>query len=165
MSFGRKKEGEFQTHWMTHSHPMEKYKIMNKDNFNFFIALTIFIAIVGCGICQKSDTSKDKERVPQIIVNAETLIKDYRENEVAADKEYKNKILEVDGVVFQVKKEGIRIIVILQESKSYWGVKCQFNKEYEVDAEDLRKGDKIRIIGRCMGMRDNFPYLSNCRVK
>ena len=139
---------------------------MNKDHFNFLVALTIFIAIVGCGICQKSDTPKDKQKAPQVIVNAETLIKDYRENEVAADKEYKNKILQVEGVVYQVKKEGIsRIIVILQESKSYWGVKCQLNKEYEDDAEDLRAGDKITIIGRCMGIRNNFPYLSNCRIK
>ena len=138
---------------------------MNKDHFNFLIALIIFIAIVGCGICQKGDTPKDKEKAPQVIVNAETLIKDYRENEVAADKDYKSKILQVEGVVYQVKKEGIsRIIVILQESKSYWGVKCQLNKDYEDDAEDLRAGDKITIIGRCMGIRNNFPYLSNCRI-
>ena len=139
---------------------------MKKDHFNFLIALTIFIAIVGCGICQKSDTPKEKNKAPQVIVNAETLIKDYRENEVAADKDYKSKILQVEGVVFQVKKEGIsRIIVILQESKSYWGVKCQLNKDYEDDAEDLRAGDNITIIGRCMGIRNNFPYLSNCRIK
>lgn len=139
---------------------------MKKDHFNFLIALIVFIAIVGCGICQKSDTPREKHKTPQVLVSAETLIKDYRENEVAADKDYKNKILEVEGEVFQVKKESInRVIVILQESKSYWGVKCQLNKIYEDEAGDLRAGDKVTIIGRCVGIRNNFPYLSNCRIK
>ena len=139
---------------------------MNKEHFNFLLALIIFIAIVGCGICNRSETKKNEQQDPEVIVTAETLIKDYRENEVSADDKYRNKILEVTGVVSQVKKESLsRVIVILQKPKTYWGVKCQLKKEYKDEAGDLRAGDKITVIGKCTGLKYRSPYLRNCRIK
>jgi len=139
---------------------------MRKDHFNFIVALFVFIAIVGCGICNRSDTHKKELQDPEVKVSAEILIKDYRENEVSADDKYRNKILEVTGVVSQVKKEGLsRVIVILQKPKTYWGVKCQLNKDYKDVAGELRAGDKITVIGKCTGLKYRSPYLRNCSIK
>ena len=139
---------------------------MRKDHFNFLLALIIFIAIVGCGICNRSESNKEELNDPEVKVSSETLIKDYRENEVSADDKYRNKILEVTGVVSQVKKESLsRVIVILQKPKTYWGVKCQLNKDYKDVAGDLRPGDKITVIGKCTGLKFRSPYLRNCRIK
>ncbi|MFC2092562.1 hypothetical protein ACFLSV_01555 [Bacteroidota bacterium] len=139
---------------------------MRKDHLNFSLALIIFIAIVGCGICNRSDTHKKELQDPEVIISAETLIKDYRENEVSADDKYRNKVLEVTGVVSQVKKESLsRVIVILQKPKTYWGVKCQLDKEYKDEAGELRTGDEITVIGKCTGLKYRSPYLRNCRIK
>ena len=139
---------------------------MKRDNYNFLLALVIFIAIVGCGIWNRSENTKKEPKDPEVIISAETLIKDYRENEVSADDKYKNKIIEVTGVVSQVKKESLtRIIVILQKPKTYWGVRCQLNKEYKDEAGELRTGDEITIIGKCAGIKYRSPYLRNCIIK
>ncbi|MBL7128096.1 MAG: hypothetical protein ISS16_03840 [Ignavibacteria bacterium] len=139
---------------------------MKKDHLNFLLALIIFIAIVGCGICNRSESNKEKLKDPEVKVSAETLVKDYRENEVSADDKYKNKVLEVTGVVRQVKKESLsRVIVILQKPKTYWGVKCLLDKEYNEDAGELRTGDEITIIGKCEGIKYRSPYLRNCCIK
>lgn len=138
---------------------------MNKNKFNFLFALIVFIAIVGCGVCNKSEIQKKELQDPEVIVSAETLIKNYRENEVSADDIYKNKILEVTGIVSQVQKEGrSRIIVVLQKPKSYWSVKCQLKREYKEEAKELRTGDKITIVGKCSGLKKESPYLRNCRI-
>ena len=139
---------------------------MNKDHFNFLLALIIFITIVGCGICNRSESNKEKLKDPEVTVSAETLIKDYRENEVSADDKYRNKVLEVTGVVSQVKKESLsRIIVILQKPNTYLGVKCQLDKEYKEEAGELRTGDEITVIGKCAGLKYRSPYLRNCSLE
>ena len=51
---------------------------MKKDNFKFLIALTIFIAIVGCGICQRSDTPKEKHKTKQAEGNKKTQTRNIR---------------------------------------------------------------------------------------
>lgn len=139
---------------------------MKKDHFNFLLALIIFIAIVGCGICNRSETTKKEQLDPEEKVSAETLIYVYAENEVAADDNYKNKIIEVTGVVSQVKKEGAnRIIVVLRSSRAFGGVNCQLKNDYKEEAIDLKAGDNITIIGKCSGLKSRSPYLRNCSIK
>jgi hypothetical protein len=138
---------------------------MNRNNFNFLFALIVFIAIVGCGVCSKSEKQEKELQNPEVLVSAETLVKDYRENEVSADDKYKNKILEVTGIVSQVQKEGLsKIIVVLKKPKSYWGVRCQLKKEFKEEAKELQTGDVISIVGKCSGLKKESPYLRNCRI-
>lgn len=139
---------------------------MNKDHLNFLFALLVFVAIVGCGICNRSDSTKKEQKDPEEKVTAETLIDEYMENEVAADDKYKNKIIEVTGIVNQVKKESAgRIVVVLRSSKAFGGVNCYLKNDYKEDAIDLRAGDKITLVGKCGGLKNRTPYLRNCSIE
>jgi hypothetical protein len=103
----------------------------------------------------------DKEQgsaKPALSVKAEELAKDYAVDPAAADKKYKDKILEVEGKIHDQygKEVGPEPSVVL------WGyqekpatvpqlVQCYFVPSLQEKAAALKKGDTIKLRGRCTG--------------
>ena len=100
-------------------------------------------------------------------VQAPSLHREYRENEVSADNKYKGKLLRVYGVVNQVSKDAIGSGMIVYLKTGEYGsanVACRFSKEYEEELARLSVGQEISIDGTCSGLTITTVYLRECTI-
>jgi hypothetical protein len=107
----------------------------------------------------KARIAKQVAESSAVQVSAETLTRDYRANEVAADKEYKGKVLAVTGRITQIRGGssglfGSAPIIHLA------AVRCEFKDNAQI--EHLSTGQFVTIRGKCQG-RGVFRYCILCK--
>jgi hypothetical protein len=97
-----------------------------------------------------------------LIATATLLSKAFAENEVAANKQYKDKIVKVSGVIKQINV-GVsdKVYVILQGVDRFTEPFCYLSNKY--DAEKLKLGNSITIIGECTGLWANLIF-KDCKL-
>lgn len=137
---------------------------------NFLASLIILLSIIiSCSKTKESSSSsssdkKDSENA-SITMSANQLCSDYNANEVSADNKYKGKVLEVNGVVEEIRKDFLdNIIVELKGSEFLSNVDCAFGDDKSSTA-NLSKGQKVTIIGKCDGFLMKSVQLKKCRIK
>ncbi|GEM_PF-2148178 len=88
-----------------------------------------------------------------IKVDAPALFSEYEANEVAGDQKYKGKQLEVSGIVtgFGTDLFGNPTVLFGISAGGYSGVEAVFEKDKASDIAALSKGQKITILGICVG--------------
>lgn len=112
----------------------------------------------------KSSTPTPKP-VEAISVKAADLYEAFSNNEVAANKKYKGKILDVTGKVGSINSSFGSFTVSLDADE--WGItsiECSFKKVHEDDLAKLNKGDKVTIRGTCDGLTIAWVCLSDCEL-
>lgn len=120
------------------------------------IGLSVIGAIVSKppskGVLKTEQQQEIKEEV--ITIDARKLLKDYHANEVKADNNYKNKLVDVTGYVESITKDFTDdIIVRIEADENEFGINsinCYVKDEKA--ASELSKGDNISFTGRCEGM-------------
>lgn len=127
------------------------------------VALFIFILII---IGNLTDNSKDtKEQTitsaPELNVNAETLMSDYQANEVAADAQYKNRVIKVTGVVDSIGKDILDNPYITLKTGNTFSVQCTFDHSFEKMLANLVKDEELTMVGRVSGKFGNI-ILKEC---
>lgn len=87
---------------------------------------------------------------PAIKVSAVTLSEEYNANQVAADAKYKDKTLEISGVIDDIQKDILDTpyIILRGNSNSFFGVQCMFSKEDEIELVNLSKEENIVLRGK-----------------
>lgn len=86
-------------------------------------------------------------------INAQELVKAFKGNELAANKQYKDKELVVSGVVHSIDVNfGKASIAIQGDQFGLQNVRAHLNKDQEEAASQLQKGQKIKIKGVCDGL-------------
>ncbi len=75
----------------------------------------------------------------------------YRDGEAEANKRYKEKTIEVTGQVVMVRRTLSGCDVVLGEGVFLvnWDVWCVFSDTVDLGLSGLKKGDNVRIKGRC----------------
>ena len=99
-------------------------------------------------------------------VTVEAICKEYKNNEIAADKKYKGKMIKVVGKVDDVKKDIMdNFYVTLKRSDPYTleTVQCFFDDEHEEKLSNLKKGATVTILGRGDGLMMNV-LLQDCEL-
>lgn len=95
---------------------------------------------------------------PPMVGKVDKLLYDYKGNEVAADAKYKGKIVEISGVVEDIKKDMMDNVYVTVGTGARFELpiaQC-FLVKSEVDkAAALSKGDRITIRGRVSGLMMN----------
>lgn len=103
----------------------------------------------------KTVISKDYSK-PEFILSSEALYKEYKANEVSADSKYKNKIIQISGVIENIGKDvmGKPYVILAGEGviEGLNGIQCFFNEDQAGDFANLQKGQNVTIIGKCDGM-------------
>lgn len=92
-------------------------------------------------------------------VDADTLVKDYEENELAANEKYKGKTIAVTGKVKTVTTESVELV------DGVMRVRCQIG---EGDADKVKKYKKNQIVtitGTCDGKKILSVCLSKCKFE
>lgn len=96
-------------------------------------------------------------------VTAGDLFAAYEENEVAADEQFKGKIVEVTGKVQSIDKDAFDNVVInMKTSNEFMPVHLKMDDSEKAQAITTKKGSKISI--QCEGMTRTMgdPYGSKC---
>jgi hypothetical protein len=129
-----------------------------------------FVA-AGCEVPEASgDTAKGnkKNNSKPVKVQASKILKEFEENEAAADAKYKNKTLEVSGFVDKIDTEFIddeEYVVNVSDGSEYaiFTVNCDDQKSKDVTP--LKKGQKITVVGNFEDGGDLGVELDNCSIK
>ena len=99
---------------------------------------------------------------PEVTVSAYEIYQAYEANEVAADLKYKEKVIQVSGVVESIEKDLMdTIYVSLSVGDEYEisSVQCFFADSHKADAASLSKGQRVTIKGLGDG------YLMNVLIR
>lgn len=111
---------------------------------------------------KKADTSvQDKKADVEIL--ASNLLSEFETNESAANTKYLDKIIVVEGIVADVKKDTSGVSVYLKEPESMSGVLCGFNKNTQIPHE-IKVGETLKIKGVCNGYLMDV-LLNKCSVE
>lgn len=93
------------------------------------------------------------------------LYRAYEENEVSADEQYKGKKLLVTGIVDNIGKDILDDPYVSLRADYLKGVNCYFSKENIKVLSQLRKGQKVSIMGKCQGFSLMSVVLIDCEVE
>ena len=115
-----------------------------------------------------TENSNKKQMEPELNISATELINAYNENEVKADKMYKGKIVEVNGIVEGIDS-GISDNAIVRLSDgdefSFDDVICYIDNDNQNKACELEKGQNVTIIGEASGEIAGTPCIKDCKIK
>jgi tRNA_anti-like len=104
-----------------------------------------------------------------LVVSAVQLVQDYRtlgDGPGGADKKYKDKVVEVSGVVLSSGNDfGNTVKIELSGGEGVpIGVRCWFEGDAKAPASQVRQGQTVTIQGRCDG-RTSSVLLRKCKLK
>lgn len=105
---------------------------------------------------QATETKKQDEpkAEPALDISAADLAKAYEDNEVNADKQYKDKMVNVTGKIVDISVVLGNTAVTLSDGKDFSLnlVHCSFKDQAEIDkVAKLKKGETITINGKVEG--------------
>ena len=78
-----------------------------------------------------------------------------KSNEVAAEAEFKGKLIRTTGIVDDIEKDELRLLPLGSDMFQMSGIRCHLVKNQEQSILNLRKGDEATILGRHRGF-DRF---------
>ena len=115
-----------------------------------------------------NENSNKKQMEPELSISATELINAYNENEVKADKMYKGKIIEVNGIVDGIDSDmDDKAVVRLSDGDEFsiYTVSCSIDDENQDKACELKKGENVTIIGKADGEVIGMPFIKDCKIK
>ena len=115
-----------------------------------------------------NENSNKKQMEPELSISATELINAYKENEVKADKIYKDKIVEVNGIVDGIDSDmDDKAVVRLSDGDKFsiYTVSCYIDDENQDNACELKKGENVTIIGKADGEIIGEPVIKDCKIK
>jgi predicted Zn finger-like uncharacterized protein len=109
---------------------------------------------------------ENAKEAPAIQTTVPRLLHAYEDNAIAADRDYKGKVVEVRGVVASVSKDILGTpFVLLTDGNEFAivGVQCLFPRSAADELTSLRKNHVVSIRGRCTGKFGNV-LLDKCTL-
>lgn len=129
------------------------------------------VGVAGKGIADaEKKASEEKAEAKKNVKKLELdeMLADYKGNEVAADKKYKGKFVEISGVAREIKKDitddTYIEVGVDNEAFSIPNVHCELGKKGEDEAAKLKKGQKITVRGIVTGLMMDVQ-LKDCEVQ
>jgi hypothetical protein len=128
------------------------------------IAGIIWALLIGMGlyVYYKPHTSVANAR-PDIIVDAAVLFQDFQQDEVAANKKYLDKIIEVKGIISESTVSPGTSSVQLHAGDGPGGINCSLSNS-ETRTQIPVKGSLITVKGKCSGFLMDVT-LVDCVIK
>ena len=115
-----------------------------------------------------NEVENKKQMEPELNISATELINAYKENEVKADKMYKGKIVEVNGIVDGIDSDiDDKAVVRLSDGDefSFYTVSCYIDNDNQDKACELKKGQNVTIVGVADGEIIGEPSIKDCKIK
>lgn len=96
------------------------------------------------------------------IFTAEQISKAYDENSVKADADFKTKIITVAGTISNITTRNETAVIELRGNNDFNTVDCEMFDAKE--ALTFKKGDKVKLVGMCMGIELTDPVIGACKI-
>jgi len=118
------------------------------------IIIILILAIVGAFVAYKMynkphvDVADSKS---DIVLTADAIMTDFSSNENEANTKYLEKIIEVSGVISEMKKEKGKGIITLKTNDDFGSVLCHLSASSSTKMNALKEGQTINIKGICTG--------------
>lgn len=157
---------------MSEAATVEKKKFYKKWWF-WALAVIVFIMVVAnsgdstTGTEQTSTSQEAQQPVAAIKVTAEVLRKAYATNQVSADQQYEDKLVEISGTVDTIGKDILDEAYITFEAKEQYAfdkVQCMFSASEENSIANFKKGQSVVVQGKVSGVVISGPIIRNCKV-
>lgn len=134
----------------------------------YAISVAIFLGALGGSSKSGSDGhSSATTPLPEAMkVTAAQIVGDYKDNGVAADAKYKNKWVEVSGVVDTIDKDILDTPYIALKSYQYAivdRIQCMFSRGDEAQLAQVSKGQEITLRGNVEGKLGNV-IIRKCEI-
>lgn len=99
----------------------------------------------------KKEAEEKAERDMAIVLSAETLSQEYRNNSVKADQQYKGKMLKVTGNVDSTSTGLFNKLYVYMKRVDAGKVECTFGESHKDQIAKLENGQRITVTGECTG--------------
>jgi hypothetical protein len=93
-----------------------------------------------------------KDVRPFAVKQAAELVKEFEEDEAAANRMYGDKVVSVAGKIVKTEMSDSTRNILLAGESAMAGVLCQFETVDNSGAEVLKTGDLVKIKGVCTGI-------------
>lgn len=115
---------------------------------------------------ENREQEKNEAQVAEIKVTAVELSQAYDNNKVSADVKYKDKIVEVSGIVDSIGKDILNdpYVTLKGRATSLFGVQCMFSRASEGELANLSKGQSITLKGRVDGELIGNVLVRGCTI-
>ena len=115
------------------------------------------LTAAGCG----DSTEEGNPEARYIEIDAKDLNAEYEENKVAADAEYKGKVLRVSGVISRIGHtlHGERYVNLKTEFNY---IRCYWSKKHKRDFTAMKRGKEVEIECECAGKVGGGVVLNDC---
>ena len=132
----------------------------------FIIGLGVFGGLMGDKSANlDTNNIEPKTQEPIIKISAINLYEEYKENEVRADELYKDKQLEVFGIIGNIGKDILDdMYVTLQTDNYFSGVQGMIKESEKNKVINLQKGQEITLECKNSGKLINV-ILRDCIIK
>lgn len=132
--------------------------------FCLFVGVVVLTA--GCTV-QTEPKATAPQKSPPIEVKAGDLLKEYASNALAADGKYKGKRIIISGKVDSIRKAplyGYILQVVSDDPNDLTGIQCILGHKPPPEAEQLKEGDAVKVIGTCDGQVLGQLKISRCEL-
>jgi hypothetical protein len=131
------------------------------------ILLALVLALLGCQTRSRPATAPAP--APAATVKAGDLLAEYAANAVAADAQYKGKLIQVSGKFGTAQKApllGYAVQVLPEDAGdlNLTGVQCFIVEAAQPDVAKLKPGQMVTLQGTCDGQVVGQVKMSNCTV-
>jgi len=97
-------------------------------------------------------------------ISADDLLQEFNNNEIAANRSFKDQIVTVSGVIDKIDSGLFGSPYLTLRTKGLFSVQCFFEKN-DMDAlAQLRSGQSVTITGVCQGKFMNI-LIKSCRLR
>lgn len=116
---------------------------------------------------QGTEENKNEEPQPEVVILGKDLAKAFDDNEIKANGDYKDKLAEISGKVYEIGESFGSTYIVLESFEEFTltSVQCSFDDEAEIaKIAELSKGDEVTIIGTIDGLSMNVG-VNDCKFK
>ncbi|EAQ41026.1 OB-fold putative lipoprotein [Polaribacter sp. MED152] len=114
------------------------------------IFLSIVVAVVAYNVYNKPHVDVADAKA-DVTVTAENLFSEFSKDEVRANTQYLDKIIQVQGLIQNLKVENELGVVTLKTEDDFGTVQCNLSREATSNFKLLKKNDLVTIKGICTG--------------
>ncbi|MCU0409588.1 MAG: OB-fold putative lipoprotein [Bacteroidales bacterium] len=122
------------------------------------LAIAGIMAAIYLFLKEPADTARAK---PEFTVTASGLLKDFAADEAAATAKYAGRIIEINGIISEVRSDNNATTVALSTGDPMSSVLCTLAPG--ADASALKEGRELIIRGECSGFLMDV-LLKNCSI-
>ena len=146
-------------------------KPIHKKWWFWAIIIVVIFILIGSGSSNKNSgnnqtvQNNSNQQQSYTRVTAADLAETYKANQVAADNEYKGKIIEVSGTIKSIGKDILDTpYVTLDTGDLATSVQCMFDKSDEAQLASLSKDTKTVLRGKVSGQTILNIIINSCSI-